>query len=79
MRAFLKTYTNAWTVAAAVAVVLGTGPLVIGGLLDTLGFVDIGTGLGFGLLHIVTLPVAVICFAMGLVRANARPRTTTPR
>ena len=73
----LRAWLNWWLVLGVALLILGTGPFVIGGLLSDAGLVNIGNGLGFGLLYTFTLPLAVLLIVIGLYVAIVRLIKTT--
>ena len=71
-RGFLKALRNPVFIAGVSLLVLGSGPLIIGGLLHEAGLVDIGNGLGFGLLFFFTIWPSLALICAGIVVAAKR-------
>lgn len=62
-----------WTLIVGLIIfMLGVGPLLLGGLLDELGIIDIGNGLGFGLLFFVSFWPSVILIIIGVIITRVR-------
>lgn len=47
--------------------ILGIEPLLVGGLLDVLGIIDIGNGLGLGLLFFASFWPSIILIIIGAI------------
>lgn len=66
---------NRWFALGLIVLIGGSGPLIIGGVLHELGVVNIGNGLGFGLLFFVSWPIAALLMYLGWARVvtNSSP------
>ena len=48
-------------------IIIGILPLLIGGILDGIGVIDVGTGLGLGLFMIASIMLSIIVLLVGVV------------
>lgn len=76
-----------WTLIVGLIIfMLGVGPLLVGGLLDELGIIDIGNGLGLGLLFTVSIGPSIILIIIGVIitvvkrnKRNDKPKTISEK
>jgi hypothetical protein len=76
-----------WTlIVGFIIFMLGVGPLLVGGLLDELGIIDIGTGLGLGLLATASFGPSIIMIIIGVIitvvkrnKRNEKPKTLSEK
>ena len=62
-----KDHARGWFIGGIIVGVCGVLPFVIGAVLDTLRIVNIGNGLGLGLLLFFGVILAGLCFLVGAI------------
>ncbi len=68
-----KARTSGWTIAAVVIGNIGLVPFLVAATLDSIGVIDIGNGLGFGLLLWLCGGIAAVLVAIGEFSDRSAP------